>query len=515
MLAPNRWQQLVARHGSEWGLDPTTGTVIDQDRYQAALSRFSLSTTQPVETAAPQPMAPPQERWSQLVRQHGAEWGLDPQTEQVVDQDRYQTAVERFGSTAPVAPVEPPPAPAPAPAPQLPGKTARQRARHGLNRPEEGDTWGAFGRNFVRASGLGLKQGAWSLAATLGGGLEWFGEMLGGRGVVGEAARSVGPAIRKPTAERVEATQKEIEQLPNPELFPIGEDVVGARDILAGVTSSIAPSIALAASAAVATPALATSGVAALAARIASKVVPQLAGRGQVIAGAMMAQTAANMAYEGAAQYQSAKSAGLSEQEAQRQAGLVATMNLATAATSLASAIPGVKKTTRAVIGSFAGAVEEAGQEVAGKIAERKEIKLDKDIAVATIAGFLMEGGMSVIEGVGTDRGQRELRESLAEAARRVEQAETPEKAIEEVAQEIERKEPPAPTPAPEPEPTPAPEPEPTPAPEPEPTPAPEPERRLRPNPSRRLRPNPSRRLRPNPSRRPNPNPSRRLRRKL
>lgn len=37
----SRWQELVRQHGVEWGLDPETGEVVDWERYQAALQRFS------------------------------------------------------------------------------------------------------------------------------------------------------------------------------------------------------------------------------------------------------------------------------------------------------------------------------------------------------------------------------------------------------------------------------------------------------------------------------------------
>ena len=36
-------------------------------------------------------------RWQELVRQHGVEWGLDPETGEVVDWERYQAALQRFG----------------------------------------------------------------------------------------------------------------------------------------------------------------------------------------------------------------------------------------------------------------------------------------------------------------------------------------------------------------------------------------------------------------------------------
>ena len=113
---------------------------------------------------------------------------------------------------------------------------------------------------FLSAFVPALKQGGFALAATVGGGMEWFGRMLQSpldptKAAYGKALAPQGAKLRTAAHEEVVEYQKEIEALPNPELFTIGGEVVGARDVLAGVASSIAPSLALAVGAAVATPA--------------------------------------------------------------------------------------------------------------------------------------------------------------------------------------------------------------------------------------------------------------------
>lgn len=88
------------------GINPTTGEVADFALFNRGRLTWSPPATKPDEQ--PQATTPSssvvpatsdvldEERWLELVGRHGAEWGLDPQTGRVVDEERFQAARAKF-----------------------------------------------------------------------------------------------------------------------------------------------------------------------------------------------------------------------------------------------------------------------------------------------------------------------------------------------------------------------------------------------------------------------------------
>ena len=237
--------------------------------------------------------------------------------------------------------------------------------------------------------GLHSSKAGFSLAATIGGGVEWMGNILGA-----ESLAKQGATLRESMQEGVEDYQREIEEFPNPELFTLGEEAVGARDILAGIASSLPSTLALAASTLATAPLATAAGVGRGAVFIISKVLPrlQMGTRAEVIAASTVAQTITNMSFEAAAQYGSAKSAGVSEEEAERQAGVVGALNVGTALLAGFCCARARHWHPGAVGYDLRGGGRGwAGRRAAG--GRKEEIKMDKNMAVATIAGLALGAG--------------------------------------------------------------------------------------------------------------------------
>ena len=261
----------------------------------------------------------------------------------------------------------------------------------------------------AQTGATGLERSLYGLGETTGAGVELAGDLTGIEGL-----QRLGQRIRGWNARTARELDMEVEQLPEflkiP--FPWAEDgSISDKEILYAMASSAAPMAAMGVTGAAGTGLLASrmaaSPIGRAAARLTANIIPKLKGvplGAETAAAGLISMTATNSLYEGVSQYGEAKGQGLDDSEAQRQAGLVAAMNLATLPTHLAGAIPGVNIAKRAVLGGLSESVEEVYQGIASELAAGEEIKVDEEMALGFITGLILGGATDVGLGMAADR---------------------------------------------------------------------------------------------------------------
>ena len=96
------WMPLNDKSPAVYRINRETGEVTAFVLYKGELLEFKTDSPSDAYVDWMKPAATPkptisEDRWKELLRQHGAEWGLDPETGRVVDRQLYYAALERFG----------------------------------------------------------------------------------------------------------------------------------------------------------------------------------------------------------------------------------------------------------------------------------------------------------------------------------------------------------------------------------------------------------------------------------